>query len=495
MTEIAMMHRIKYGIIISLVMFSTSCDDWLQLLPPEGLIREEYWKTKEDVKAVLMAAYESFAGMDEMLFIFGEIRGDMLLGDRNQPNREELLMESNIFPDNSICDWSPFYSIINYANEVIKNAPLVQEIDNTFTDFERQGLVAEAYFIRSLAYFYLVRLYGEVPLVLEPTETDDVDFYLSKSTEEVILDQLVADLEANRAFAPSGGFATLAENKGRASKPAFDALLADIALWRFDYEAVVTHVERIEANPELDLVPGSMWFEIYYPGNTPEGILEFQFDGDLGQRNSMYGVTSYYSYRYDPSQTALNMFASEYDSKEVVRGEGASIVEEDEDDYYIWKYVGRAPDGTSLRSGLEAFSCNWIVYRYADVMLMKAEALSQMNRYTEANDILIEIRTRAGLSPQAIPDSPTAYEDAIMDERARELAYEGKRWFDLMRLGRRNNYARKSKLIEVIITNVPPTQKRILSAKLTNPLGWYLPIYEDEIERNKNLVQNPYYDY
>jgi hypothetical protein len=62
-------------------------------------------------------------------------------------------------------------------------------------------------------------------------------------------------------------------------------------------------------------------------------------------------------------------------------------------------------------------------------------------------------------------------------------------------MGRRNNYARKDKLVEIIIKNVPSTQKRILSAKLTNPLGWYLPIYKTEIERNKNLVQNPYYQF
>ena len=477
-----------------LILISTSCNDWLELLPPGGLIREEYWQTKADVKAVLMATYESFAGLDGDLFIFGEIRADMVLGDINQPTNEELLMESNIYPDNSICDWSNFYTLINYANEVIKNAPLVQEIDNTFTDFERQGLESEAYFLRSLAYFYLVRLYGEVPLVLEPTETDDADFYLPKSPEDVILDQLVADLEANRAFAPSGGFATLAENKGRASKQAFDALLADIALWRFDYAAVIEHVEKIEEVPEIDLVPSNMWFDIFYPGNSQEGIFEFQFDGDLQQNNSTYGMTNWYANRYDPSQTALNMFASEYDSKEKVRGEGTSIAEQDDDDYIIWKYVGRASDGLSLRSGLETSSCNWIVYRYADVLLMKAEALSQMNQFAEAAEILDRIRLRADLNSLLIPNTPSAYEDAIMDERARELAYEGKRWFDLMRMGRRNNYARSSKLIEVIITNVPPTQKRILSAKLTNPLGWYLPIYENEIERNKKLVQNPYYE-
>jgi hypothetical protein len=61
-------------------------------------------------------------------------------------------------------------------------------------------------------------------------------------------------------------------------------------------------------------------------------------------------------------------------------------------------------------------------------------------------------------------------------------------------MGRRNNYARKEKLIEIIVRNAPSTQKRILAVKLTNPLGWYMPIYENELERNKNLVQNPYYN-
>jgi hypothetical protein len=126
---------------------------------------------------------------------------------------------------------------------------------------------------------------------------------------------------------------------------------------------------------------------------------------------------------------------------------------------------------------------------------MKAEALSQLSRFSEASDLLNEIRFRANVVPVGLPNSAIAFEDAILDERALELAFEGKRWFDLLRMGRRNNYARKEKLVELIIKNVPSTQKRILSAKLTNPLGWYLPIAKSEIERNKNLVQNPYYIY
>jgi len=125
---------------------------------------------------------------------------------------------------------------------------------------------------------------------------------------------------------------------------------------------------------------------------------------------------------------------------------------------------------------------------------MKAEALSQLGRYDEALQIInINIRNRALMNSINITNSPEAFEDAILDERAKELAFEGKRWFDLLRMGRRNNYSRKEKLIEIIIEKVPSTQKLVLASKLTDPLGWYLPIEEDELERNNNLEQNPYY--
>lgn len=490
-----MINKVKYFFITALVFLSFSCSDWLELYPPSGLIRDEFWQKKEDVETVLMASYRTFANMDNRLFIYGEIRADMLEGDVAQSNEEELLMESNIFPENGYNNWSDFYKVINYANEVIKNAPLVQEIDNTFTDFQMKSLMAEAYFIRSLSYFYLVRLFRDVPLVLEPTETDDAEIYVTQSTEEVVLNQIVADLEANRTFAPSGGFSTIAENKGRASKAAYDALLADIALWQYNYQAVVEHVQRIESSDDIVLMPGSRWFEIFYPGNSLESIFEFQFDGSLNQNNGTFGLTNRTSYRYDPSQKAIELFAFEYGSNELVRGEDVTIVKNAEDDFSIWKYVGRSPDGQSLRSGTDQNSCNWIVYRFADAYLMKAEALSQLGSYQQAADILNEIRERAGLQPVAIANSAVAFEDAILEERARELAYEGKRWFDLLRMGRRNNYERKGKLVEIIINNVPSTQKRILSAKLNNPLGWYFPIYQNEMERNRNLVQNPFYDF
>jgi hypothetical protein len=241
-------------------------------------------------------------------------------------------------------------------------------------------------------------------------------------------------------------------------------------------------------------MPGTRWFEIFYPGNSLESIYEFQFEDKYNQKNGTYGKTNRNSHQFDPSTRAEELFARKY-SVELTRGEDASIAKLSEDDYLIWKYVGRAPDGKTERTGADQNSCNWIVYRLADIYMMKAEALSQLGRYNEASDALNTIRERANMPPLVIGESKILFEDAIMEERALEFAFEGKRWFDLLRMGRRNNYARKDKLVEIIIKNVPSTQKRILSAKLTNPLGWYLPIYKTEIERNKNLVQNPYYQF
>lgn len=484
--------KIRFILLFLALTMQFSCSDYLELLPPNGLVREEFWQTKEDVEAVLMGAYQTFSSMDGNLFTYGEARADMVTAHSYyQWSDEYLLMQSTIYPENNLVKWEKFYQVINYCNEVIDNAPDVQKIDNTFTDFQLKGYLAEAHFLRSLSYFYLVRLYKDVPLVLKPTENDGADFYLPQTKGEVVLEEMMKYLNEFRPFA-TDGYKTMDEVKGRATKAAFDALMADIALWSFDYNAVLEYTQRIISDKNFVLMPRDRWFEMYYPGNSLESIFEFQFNDKYNQKNSMYGKTNQYANQYIPSQHAIESFALKY-TVELVRGEDKSITKLSEDNYLIWKFAGRQPDGKTQRSGLDQNSCNWIVYRLADVYLMRAEALSQLGNYNEALTILNMIRDRAGVAALSLGDSPVAYEDAIMDERALELAFEGKRWFDLLRMGRRNDYSRKAKLVEIIIKNVPSTQKRILSAKLTNPLGWYLPVHKDEIERNKNLVQNPYY--
>ena len=106
--------KFKIVLIILIAMISSSCDEWLELVPPDGLVRDEYWKSKEDLQATLMGAYQRFARLDEVLFYMGEVRGDMLVQDVNTPGYIRNIMNGNIYPENSLSRWTEFYTIINY---------------------------------------------------------------------------------------------------------------------------------------------------------------------------------------------------------------------------------------------------------------------------------------------------------------------------------------------------------------------------------------------
>jgi len=451
------------------------------------MVKEEYWKFKEDIEATLMGAYQKFAQMDGNLFYYGELRGDLLEAGTNLSNELRDISNSNIYPWNSLTDWTPFYSIINYCNSILAFSPQVKESDPTFTEFKFNQYNSEAIFLRSLAYFYLIRIFQDVPFILTPYDTDDQDFFPKKTESTVILDALKLHLTDIISKIPEAHEDNL-HNRGRATRGAVYALLADISLWTFEYEDCINYVEKIEQNEMYKLLPGGKWFTLFSEGNTLEGIFEFQFDGNLGQNNHMYNLTRPESNNFLVSTFGLEILDPEL-SREVIRGLG-SINSRNK---FIWKYVGIKPDEYSRRSSAEQADCNWIVYRLADVLLMKAEALSQLGSYNEALTIVNQIRDRAFMGVVSAPQNPQAYEDMILMERAKELAYEGKRWFDLLRMGRRNNYERKTTLIEIVIEKVPATQKRVLASKLNDPNGWYLPINDQEMETNVNLVQNPYY--
>ena len=479
------MKYIKY-ILIPILIPLLSCSDWLELVPPNGLVQDEYWKTKEDVEATLMGAYQVFNQMDEKLFLYGEVRGDMITRDKNTPNYINSIIEGNIYPDNELCDWSELYEAINYCNNVLKHNPIVSELDKTYSEFNMKGIESEALFLRSLAYFYLVRIFKEVPYITEPSESDAVDFYLPKSEEDFVLDAIKQDLLEARKFVREE-YGSAENNMGRTSKNSINALLADISLWLFEYQECIDYINEIEKTTAT-LVSSGRWFSIFYPGNSLEGIFEVQFNTSLNQGNSLYGV-SYTEDKYKVSIKAIERLSLD-GAKEIVRSEGTYR----ETDSKIWKYCGSAPDGKSLRPSSDRGSGNWIIYRFADILLMKAEALSQLGSYDEAIDIVNQVRSRASMAPLSNPQSAEGFEDLILEERAKELAYEGKRWFDLLRMGRRNNYARKDKFISIIIQNFPSNKRLVLASKLTNPMGWYLPIEDKELERNNELEQNPYYE-
>ncbi len=461
---------------------SWSCADWLELYPEDSLVSEEYWKSGNDVEAVLANTYGKLARQVKTLLLWGELRGGLLSEGTNIPSDPARIMRGDVTDMNGISRWANMYAVINGANQVIAYAPEVVARDPSFTVAELNRAMSEAYFLRALSYFYLIRTFKEVPLITEPYVSDEQDYYPYKATETELMAQIISDL-GNAVTRAVPSFNSLAETKGRATLYAVHSLMADVHLWNNDFEKAIEHCNIIINSRNYALLAGNLWFENFYPGNSNSSIFELQFSQRWSYNANLYQTFSYSKNReYMANPRILELF----DTQDV-RGMGTSYGTKNLE---VWKYVGINPEterGDALNDN------NFIVYRLADIIFFKAEALVQLGRFAEAKEHLNMIRMRRGV--QSIDPEPSleAMEDFILEERARELAFEGKYWYDLIRMGKRDNYRKKQAVITALIMNATADMVLPLTFKFQDPNSWYLPIHRDELERNANLVQNPYY--
>lgn len=221
----------------------TSCTDWLDVLPKNEQVSTEYWKSKEEVEAVINSGYYQMRQAVPSLIKWGELRGGAMFSNGS---KETKLQDFLMTPDNSLCDYGTLYKIINFANSVIKNAPKVQASDNTYYDAVMNSHLCEAYFQRAYCYLILVKNYKEVPLILNPYTDDSQDTNVAKDSEEDIVKQVKADLET--ALATNSAKSTYEndwETKGRVTKWALYALMADVSLWSEDYDTCKKYCDMI----------------------------------------------------------------------------------------------------------------------------------------------------------------------------------------------------------------------------------------------------------
>lgn len=476
--------KCKY-LILAILLLSVSCDDFLDLEPENDLIKQEYWNTKEDVISVMAAAYSALRSTTEKSFILGEIRADMIVLTGGTFSKYDRIAQSDITSTNDAVSWADYYKAINLANTVMFFVPIVSEKDNSFTQELQNSITSEMLFIRSLCYFYLVRLWKDVPLVTQASVSDTMDIYVSKSPEKEVINRIIKDLKKASSLAVTGEqYESLAHIKGRANKYSIQALLADVLLWDEKYEQAVIYCDSIinatkDGAKRFDLEPNSTWFNLYNPGNSvTESIFEIQYDDAReSQENPMY-IELFQSIFY--TTRLIELFETATD----IRFCGNSGP--------IHKYIGLTGTSSTTRSG-DARDANFIYYRFADILLMKAEALAQSN-IQEANLLVRRISERAG-QPHVTQLTYDGFMNSLMNERAREFVLEGKRWFDLLRWAKKDGFSNKQIVINVILSKAANAQERaVLKAKITDTMSYYLPIYEEELLSNVNLQQNPYYD-
>ena len=157
-------------------------------------------------------------------------------------------------------------------------------------------------------------------------------------------------------------------------------------------------------------------------------------------------------------------------------------------DNIVWKYSGSGLI-ISRRRSADFSDCNWIYYRLAEMHLIKAEALNQLGNVSESVAELNLVRERADLLPLDVSISSANLAFEILEERKRELAFEGKRWYDLVRFSMIYGP-------EYLVNRILKMWNDVeISQRITNPESWFLPIYYEELRINKSLVQNPYYDF
>jgi hypothetical protein len=488
------------AVVLTVTVF-TSCSKWLDLAPQDGITRQEYWKTKENIQAALTGCYASLLAdpknvdrpLPEYLFMWGEAKGDMVVPGFGASNDELDIVNVNTLSTNTVAKWSAVYRTINYCNAVIDFAPTVLASDNTLTQTQLNAYLGEARALRGLMYFYLVRSFKDVPLKLKSTTSDEDLQQLPKTSADSVLDQVEADLKfADSTVVKTHG--SIQIDKGQITKYTVKAMEADVYLWRDKYQLAADACDFVIQSGQFGLIAGnSSWFNtMYYKGNSNESIFEFQYDAQ--KLNSFYPMFTTSKARYYASAHVMDdVFTIDYanDQNYDLRGDGASVRTSDN---AIWKYLGVTYN--QIRTS-DASYAHWFVYRYADILLMKAEALNQLGKGAEALTYVYQIRNRAhalaATNNNPDPTDQAGIADFILQERAREFAFEGKRWYDVLRNAKRNNFARFDLLVNMLTRSVSANRLQSAINKYRDHNSLYLPVYFYEIQVDPNLIQNPFY--
>ncbi len=487
----------KYYLIVLLsIMMLVSCDDFLTETPRSSVGGENFFKTVSDANASISAIYSSIKGHYTFnAWYYGDISTEIANNGETSASLDngEYTAADPTFRG----FWTQMYTTINYANVAIKNIPNVSMDDNL-----KNRYIGEARFLRALAYFELVRAFGGVPKITEPT-TDVTNNYLPRASSEDIYNLIFEDLQFCETVLP---ISYNSSNVGRATSGAVKALMAKACLQKRDFSNTLAKTKEIIALDVYELLPNLKDVFTINKKNGKEHIFSIQFKGGTTENLGSNISRSFASRNIEinpfgnPSGSAIAAERLWYNSMPGHFRKRLTIVEKFPSPYYPEiKAVGVTQAGpccmkfwdplyTSRIGGDDA---NWMVLRYADILLMFAEAENEVNGPTSAAyNAINKIRKRARDENQnnldepeeiaELPDlaglSKDEFRQAVWKEREMELCFEGHHRWDLIR---------QSRFVEVVnASNIP--------SKITEKNKLF-PIPDLEILANPNLEQNPGY--
>lgn len=427
--------KITFWLIISMLL-ATSCDSLLDIDPKSSITGQVFWQSEGDFYPYMTGIYNRYRSHIDYMG-FAEDRSEMWKQGYNA--RFTPYWAHNIIPGNSV-DWTGFYGTIGHSNLLLsKIEPFPFGNPNL-----KNRIKAEAYAMRAAMYFYIARVYGDVPLVLNPVVDEKEPLYARSPVNE-IFQQINSDIDQALALFPENGFV----NKYRWSKPAVHALRADVKMWSAsvlgggstDFNEAIASITEVEASG-VALLPN--YGNVFDQSRNNEVIMSFFLD------RSEYSSGSYNNalLRFDTSQgadnaaqlpmalagqqaytlsaEALELFADHPTDGRISRTYIPEIFNGIVANYWPNKFRGTQYTDTRIADS------DIILYRLSDLFLLKAEAFTALNQIDNALLYLNKVRSRADIPPFTSTEKSLIQKE-ILDERGRELFHEIKRWYDLRR--------------------------------------------------------------
>ncbi|WP_028296723.1 RagB/SusD family nutrient uptake outer membrane protein [Olivibacter sitiensis] len=503
----------RYLLPIALLALASCSDDFLNQQDPNAVSVEAYFKTENDVLLAVNGVYQilrSGSTVGESSALYSEERSDNAGRDDNQSNAGEPFQfnDFSLLPSNSYLrtHWATMYDGIARCNTLLARIDQVAFTEEAL----KQRYMAEVKFVRALLYFHLVRKFGDVPLSTEEILTkDQADALAFRQKEEVVYQQIVQDLtDALASDLPN----TQAEYAvGRTSKAAVNALLGQVYLTMATTlsassnenlqkaEQYLTAAYNLRTFGKLNEIPYEEVFDVDHKNSCKELIFQVQYlQGDqnysssIARNNQARGETI--NSRFVSTGVGGNVkmdLVKDYENNDLRKDFSIKFATSPQvNDWFITKFRDN-----SDAAGTQGWGGNdWILIRYADVMLLLAEAKLHLNKNAEAIQLLDEIRERANLPSYATSMNDATYrakyptlKEAILHERRVELAFENHRWFDLIR-----NYDAQG-LVNYFMAK---DQADYGNAKISNISlkDRYYPIPFDEYKLNpEKMYQNPGY--
>ncbi len=506
------MKRILGYIMVFSMLSTTGCEDFLEREPTTITHANVFWVNQSNAEQALAGAYGLFkyAVTNGANFLYwGEITGMTFMNSRNwicdyiEGSGNYILAYRD-----PTRNWKDMYRAANWANTIELYVESMD--DDLFSSIEEKNrIIGEAAFIRAISYFYMARLWGDVPIVEESIETSDQliteDGYvvrIPRSDEKEVLDYALAAAEKAIGLLE---YSSPADNRWAitANKASAEALKAHIALWYASrdndnnalMQQCIDAATSVINNGHAELIDyvaeGQVGVDKMCIGQSKTGLFEINLSADMNESwrisnydNNHIGLTQNYpvfeNYNgsgpyIDPEFFGKQFMTADPDRTDDLRKDYFFYMYEDDDDSFISKYKYTSDDPASEDQYAQFTEANILIFRLADMYLLRAEANAKMGNAGPAVADLNLIRSKAGVPEYTGATDRTSMMKALFEERAIEFVGEAQSGFDRIRM-------------DYYYEGVPWMNVNRISKK-----GYFWPVHPSIISINPSIVQTEYW--